>query len=264
MLNNPSTYREYLPCAALKPYVQRYWTRIAVAGEETQRAHRVLPDGCIDIVFNFGGPWVNPAGNGHGSRAERSSVVGTMTCPLIVEQADRAQFLGVRFRPGKARAFLNMFAGDITNQHLALVDIWGRNAKRLEERLAEAPSIPHRLTLLEDELLQRLQPLATEDPYVDAAVSLVLRQQGRIAVSAISSFVGISRQHLARKFEQQVGISPKFFARVVRFQSLVEHSSRSRPTDWASTAVELGYYDQAHMIADFREFAGITPVAFHT
>lgn len=259
-----SAYREYPPCGALRQYVQCYWTRIA-GGVKLQApdVHRVLPDGCIDIVFNFGEPWVEGNRTGIYVHPERSYLVGTMTRSLLVERVNRTQFLGVRFQPGKARAFLDLFAAEVTNQSTGLENIWGNETRRLEERLAEVSSTQERIALLEAELLGRCRPRVSGDAYVDSAVDLILRSRGSVPVEVVSTSVGISRQHLARRFEEHVGIRPKLFARVIRFKSLIECASHPKFVEWAAAALEQGYYDQAHMIADFREFTGLTPATFH-
>jgi AraC-like DNA-binding protein len=258
-----NAYREYRPCEALRPYVQCYWTRIAGGAEPSASdVHRVLPDGCIDIIFNFGEPWFEGSGSDRRTHPERSYVVGTMTRFLLVERVNRTQFLGVRFQPGKARAFLDLFAAEVTDQNTGLENIWGNEARRLEERLAELSSSQERIALLEAELLRRVQPRAVENTLVNSAVDLILRSQGSVPVEVVCNSVGISRQHLARQFEEHVGIRPKLFARVIRFKRLIERARHPKTVEWATAAVELGYYDQAHMIADFREFTGFTPATF--
>jgi AraC-like DNA-binding protein len=258
-----NAYREQLPCAALRSYVQCYWTRISGGPESSApNVHRVLPDGCIDIVFNFGDPWVEGNGSRYHSHPGRSYVVGAMTHSLLVERVDRAQFLGIRFHPGKARAFLDLFAAEVTDRNTNLENLWGKEARRLEERMAELSSTPKRIALLEAELLRRLYPRRADDAHVSAAVNLILQSQGSVSVETLSASIGISRQHLARRFEAHVGIRPKLFARVIRFKGLLKHAGHAESMEWVTAAVELGYYDQAHMIADFREFTGITPATF--
>ncbi|HUP61023.1 MAG TPA: AraC family transcriptional regulator [Thermoanaerobaculia bacterium] len=111
------------------------------------------------------------------------------------------------------------------------------------------------MSLLETELIRRLRP--SRDARVDAAVDRIIAGADR--VDAIARELGISRQHLARQFQHHVGVSPKTFARVMRFRRLLA----SGEGDWAGLAARHGYYDQSHLIADFRELAGTTPGAFH-
>ena len=123
---------------------------------------------------------------------------------------------------------------------------------------AVQPSIAGRIAVIESELLRRL---GEHDPRVDAAVAWITRAGGRLPIERIAAQIGISRQHLSRRFLQHVGVTPKTFARVMRFESLVR-AARNGPRDWAALAADLGYFDQAHLIAEFRELAGATPVPF--
>jgi AraC-like DNA-binding protein len=224
--------------------------------------YRVLPDGCLDIVFNFGDLWVRRGpGGGHAHRA-RSSVVGTMTRPLLAESGRQVDFLGVRFRPGKVRSFMEVSAGEITDGSAELADVWGHRGRELEGRLFETPETPQRLRLLEQELLRRLGNDGQGDARVDAAVGMALRRRGGVSTRELSAACALTRQHLARKFEDYVGVSPKLFCRVIRFQALLRRMGKQEKLDWAGLAADLGYYDQAHLIADFRQFTGLTPAAF--
>ena len=102
----------------------------------------------------------------------------------------------------------------------------------------------------------------TEDPYIQPIIRFVLDRRGAVSVQSLSVLAGISRQHIARKFDHYVGISPKLFCRVVRFQNMMRSVASLGNVDWASAALDLGYYDQAHMISDFKEFSGLTPASF--
>lgn len=200
---------------------------------------RVLPDGCADLVFDL---------------QERSSaVVGTMTRPLVLPAHGSFEFFGVRFRPGRAAAFLRIPLAEVTDARVPLGEIWrGWSDGILERRLSEL------ILGIESELLRRLDP--ERDRRVDAAVSRIAR--GEMRIDELAREIGISRQHLARQFLHHVGVSPKTFARVMRFRRLT-NSLSATDVDWADVAAEHGFYDQSHLIADFRELAGTTPNAFH-
>jgi len=240
-------YREHAPCAALRPYVECFWSRVGAGGGA---GHRVLPDGCLDIIFNFGD-----------SVSWRAAVVGTMTRALVVEPGEREEFLGVRFRPGKARAFLRPPADEFTDRATDLADVWWREGKELQERLAEMRGTRARLGALENALLRRLEGAPPADARLDAVIDSIERGRGAVSVRQLSETAGWSRQHLARKFSAAVGVGPKRLCRVVRFHRLVQ-GARARPLGWAWAAAEFGYYDQAHLIAEFKEFAGLTPAQF--
>ena len=236
-------YIEHTPSVALRPWVECFWTRSddAPSGE-----HRVLPDGCADLVFDLS--------------AGESAAVGTMTKPLVVPPGGSYEFVGVRFRPGRAAAFLRMPLAEITDARVPLRDIWknwsdGVLALRTTELIAR----------LESELLRRLDP--DRDRRVDEAIARIVASGGTLRIEPLAREIGISRQHLARQFLHHVGVSPKTFARVMRFRRVWSAAAAAAAftatPNWADVALANGFYDQSHLIAEFRELAGTTPDAFH-
>jgi AraC-like DNA-binding protein len=230
-------YREIAPSSALRPWVECFWTR---TDDAPSGPHRVLPDGCADLVFDLS------IGEG--------AAVGTMTKPLVLPPGGPSEFLGVRFRPGRAAAFLRLPLAEITDARVPLGAIW----KNWSDGALELPP-PRLLALLETELLRRLDP--GRDRRVDAAVEQIVASGGTLRIEPLANDIGISRQHLARQFLHHVGMSPKTFARVMRFRRVAD--SVTPGADWADVALEYGFYDQSHLIAEFRELAGTTPNAFH-
>lgn len=195
---------------------------------------RVLPDGCADIIFDLD--------------AARATAVGTMTRPLYVEA--QGNCIGVRFKPGFSRPFLDAPLSEFTDDAIPQRDLG-----ILAARVCEAPSTSGRVALIATAL--RRDP--TPDPRVVHSIDLIMRSGGRRPVEDVCDDVGISRQHLARLFGQYVGIRPKTFARIVRFRRALQLAKTHR---WPELAQELGYFDQSHLIAEFREFAGENPVPF--
>lgn len=225
-------YIELPPSAPLREWVECFWTQSASAVGALQR---ILPDGCADIVVNL-------------DDAD-AYAVGTMTRPLLLESARAPAMLGVRFRPGRAAALLRMTLREITDARAPL--------GRIGEIVANAASP---VAALEREVLARVGRAGATDRRVDAAVERIIRGGGRTPIEQLADDIGISRQHLARRFLIDVGVSPKTFARVMRFRRVLQH--RGAIDSWSNAAVRFGYYDQAHLIADFRELAGDTPFHF--
>lgn len=223
-------YAEITPTPLLRPWVECFWTRTEEARPGGQ--HRILPDGCADFVFDL-----------HDGEA---TAVGTMTRPLLIDGTDGHAFLGVRFRPGRAAAFLRIPLAELTDARVSLGELWRDVPERID------------VPTLESALLRRLVP--ERDARVDAAIARIVSTNARI--DAVARDVGISRQHLARQFQHHVGVSPKTFARVMRFRRLLDALPREPQVDWASLAAGHGYYDQSHLIDEFRELAGTTPGDF--
>ncbi len=246
------SYRERIPAGPLRSYVECIWTRSAGAagGGAGTVPHSVLPDGCIDIVFASGASPQLAAGR----------VVGTMRRPVQVAGVQNASFVGVRFRPGAARLFLDFRAAELTDGDAALAEFWGGEAARLTAEVnARGPE--RSAGVVEAALLARL-PQREPDARVRRAIAEVEASRGAIRVQDLAREAGISRQHLAAGFRDWVGTSAKFFARVVRFRSLLASLRKTPHIPWVERALEFGYFDQAHLSADFAELAGTTPSAY--
>jgi AraC-like DNA-binding protein len=272
-------YTVYPPSPELQDFVQCY-SRFASVEPHGPDAGRSFPDGttgglladddplvdmviaCADVflTFNLGDPLLQSPGGGW--MKTRTHVVGPITRPGSMPVAGRVELLGITFRPGWASLFLQAPAEEVTDQTIPLDHFWGTAGRDLEEQLREAITVRQRLRLIEQELLRRLSAAPPLDRTMPRIAALVLRSGGAMTIEHLSTLSGFTRQHLARRFRRELGISPKLYCRLVRFQNTMNRLSIAPPRDWASVAVKLGYYDQAHLIADFKEFSGFTPTTF--
>ncbi|NBD11177.1 MULTISPECIES: AraC family transcriptional regulator [Corallococcus] len=176
--------------------------------------------------------------------------------------------LGLQFKPGGAYPFFGVPMSELARRSLSIDTLWGRaDGARLRAQLAEARSPEARLRALEAALADRLQ---RDDVYEPAAAYLVRRGIRLLTdaveiprVAGLARTLGVSERHLRRAFDDVLGMGPKAFARLVRFHRALRASSvqGARP-DWGAIAAGAGYYDQAHLIADFRAVTGSTPGAW--
>jgi AraC-like DNA-binding protein len=237
-------YAEHAPGERLRPFVECYWTMSSPARASLAPV-RVLPDGCMDIIFDLS--------------AAEGVVIGTMTRAIVTDPTPGASIFGVRFRPGAAPAFLDAPARGAADESIPLDALWGSFARELAERVASARSTAARLALLDLELLGRLEDAASLATPGRHAVALVVSAQGEIRIDDLADRVGLGERKLERVFHELVGVSPKVFARIVRFRALVDALRTDRAPRWAELAARLGYYDQAHLIREVRAFSGLTP-----
>ncbi len=166
--------------------------------------------------------------------------------------------MGVRFRPGRAYRFLPFPLSDVTDSMVPTGDVWGHKGTYLEEAVFEARNNMHRQQLVEEFLLQQLVT-TTPRPRFEAAVKEIIRTRGQTRVHEVANGVGWSSRQLERDFRVSVGLSPKLFSRIMRFQNLLRLVGEGVLREWTSLALEGGYADQPHMVREFREFAGHTP-----
>jgi AraC-like DNA-binding protein len=167
-----------------------------------------------------------------------------------------------RLRLGAAGAVLGAPASALAARCVALEDLWGDLAtRRLRARLADARDPVGAARILEDAIAERL---ASADQR-NAPGQLALVAADRLAsanVHAVADDLGVSERHLRRVFREAVGMSPKAFTKLTRFHRALRAAREDAHASWASIAAAAGYYDQAHLIADFRAIAGVTPRAF--
>lgn len=244
-------YQEYPPCPALSPYLACLWTcRVAPAG--TVASHRVLPDNCIDILWQDTDP--------HGG------VAGMMSSAITVPFGQPVRTIAVRFKPGAAARFFRHPLHELTDLHPSLVDLWGRDlAGRFADTLWAHPiSDADALHAIERLLLRQLRQSDYRAGLAERAVDVIQACHGAIRIASLADALGVTRQHLASQFRVRVGLGAKQFARVCRFQHASERirGAQAQQLDWAALALELGYYDQPHMIHEFRDLSGSTPQSF--
>ncbi|AIF48515.1 helix-turn-helix domain-containing protein [Dyella japonica] len=194
-------------------------------------------------------------------RSAASVIGGPCLRSQIIDTAEQVRVMGAVFRPGGAHALTGEHHEVLVNQDIGLEDIFGSSAHALRERLLDTPRPRERLALLERWLLDHMHT-----PRLASEVLYALREIGaRPQVARIGALVrdiGWSEYRFGRLFRRQVGMGPKRYARLMRFRGVVDAVYCSAKVDWSSVAADGGYGDQAHLVHEFREFAGMTPTAF--
>jgi len=249
-------YREIVPCPALDRWVQCFWILDGPPGPP----EAIFPDGRSEIIFHFADPFRRFHPDGSSERQPRCFLVGQMSGWARVGPAGAVGVFGIRFSPAGAAAFIGVPQSELADRFLSLDLVCGRAAKDLEQQILEAASGRERVARAEAWLLRRLRFKA--DPLVEAALDRLAVADPRLRIHALARTLQVSPRRLERRFLDRVGLTPKLFSRIVRFQNLVQAIRRPGPADWAGLAFDCGYFDQAHLIRDFRQFAGQTPSVY--
>jgi len=238
------------PSPSLAPYVVCYWSLTATAAHPWKA--RILPDGSNDLIVDLGG-----------DALLQPFVVGAMRRADVVPLSGRVDLLGVRFRPGTAFPFLRVPLHELTDRHVSLEELWGGASETLADALASA-AVDRRVNVLERELLGALRRPTPADDLAARAIALMQRTRGGIGVRAAARALGVGERRLERAFDRSVGLSPKRFARVLRFLRAVRAIGcrTAAPIGGAALAHASGYADQPHFIREFRRLAGVTPEQF--
>ncbi|GAA1227210.1 hypothetical protein GCM10009676_06690 [Prauserella halophila] len=174
----------------------------------------------------------------------------------------RTRTVGVHFKPWGTAPFLPMPAAELRDRPVAVEQVWGRPAvAELQERLATARGPHEMLTLLEEELMRRLCETVGLG-LVRHTGNAVAATGGTVAIRDLTAAAGVSSTHLAQRFKELVGVTPKRLARTYRFFSTAFPIDPAEPIDWGELAAGAGYFDQAHFGHEFRAFTGLTPTRY--
>lgn len=237
------SYREWLPRSELRRHVAAVWLERS-RPDGTPHRDRVLPDGCIDIVYGRN-LWVR----------------GPETEARAVRYPADSTFVGFRFRPGAAAAVLGAPASELVDRRVPLDALWGSAADELVETLAAAPSLIGVVERLEAAIVTRARQ-APPDPLIEAVARRVASVPASVA--SLAEAFGVSERQLRRRCHCGLGYGAKTLARIARFQRFRALAEHDRGLGLAALAASAGYSDQPHLTRECRRLAGETPRAHLT
>jgi AraC-like DNA-binding protein len=249
-------YREIKPSLPLRSFVECFWTLEGHGSADASPAERILPDGCVELILNFGDRFLQHV-DGVVRRQPRNFIVGQMTGPILISASGVVRLLGIRFQPGGTRPFLDLPAHEIADQVVELEGLSQQFERSLLQACEHALSLDQKIVAVDAFLTSRLND-SKFDSNLLALAAIVIDRRGLVSVDQLASHAGVSNRQLERRFLQEVGLGPKLLARIVRFQQVFRAVDQANPA-WAEVAIECGYYDQAHLIRDFNQFAQQTP-----
>lgn len=253
-------YLSHKPAPPLSDFVDVLW--LYEGYEATHAQERLLPDGTVELVVNLREDRIRI----HDSRdpeqfqtAPGAVVSGPRSEFFVIDTASAASTIGAHFKPGGAFPFFRVPPGEISNHSIPLACLWGDGAARLRERLLLATTPQAKFRVMENCLLEQLARPLEHHPAMSFAVQQICQARYSGPISQITEKVGFSQRHFIQLFCDEVGLTPKLFCRVSRFQRVIQRAHVRNGINWAQLALECGYYDQAHFNHDFQAFAGLTP-----
>ena len=250
MSTDQQNYNEYEPPLILKPYLDCYWSYTAGTSSALLHAKPIIPDGCIDIIFDL---------------ARLTSgcalIIGAMTKPIFNNKTD---IIGIRFKPGMAYPFIKMPMNKLTDIIADYYEFAGHEATILSDQLSESESIKEQLSILNKHFILKLSSMSLIDPQMQQALYLINKTNGSDTVNDISEKIGWSRQYFNKKCLWYTGLSPKFLLQAIRIKKVVNRYNSEPFHSWSDLSLAGGFYDQSHLINDFKKITGLTPIEFLT
>jgi AraC-like DNA-binding protein len=249
-------FRLIQPAASLSMYIKHYWFLEMEACEAV--GERVIPTGYVELTFHFAN---------HLLKRKRTDELqpGIILCGQKTDFFDvlptgKISMLSIQFFPHSAGLFFDLPINEMANETLDLKDLIGVSARELEEQIDDLPTLEEKVEHIEHFLLLRLS-LKTNDAWtrISHNIRLINQSNGMIKPDQLASEACLSRKQHERIFKEMVGLSPKQFLKVIRFQYTLYAHQHYPVESLTELAYRCGYYDQSHMINDFRELSGITP-----
>jgi AraC-like DNA-binding protein len=246
----PAVRHYRVPRGVLNDFVEMLWLFDGYV--QPHAWERMLPMPTTELVIDLraGAP-----------AAHAATVAGPHSEHWLLETATAASVVGVHFRAGGAFPFFDFPASELHNVQISLEALWGRKARLLVDEVLSAPTPDAKFDVLERALLATARTLSRHRAVTRALRELADGNGGR-PVAQVTSALGMSQRRFLERFRGEVGMAPKLYARVQRFQAVIERVHTLTEVNWSEIAADCGYFDQAHFVHDFRAFSGFTPTAY--
>jgi AraC-like DNA-binding protein len=255
-------YRHRVPRPPLDAFIESIW--VYQNDPRPYALERILPTGAAQLIVNLKEDQTRlyDPESPHRSVATSGSVLsGAQSRFQIIDTSEQEYVAGVAFKPGGTVPFMRMPAHEASDADVPLESLWGRHHPALRDRLLESDGIDATLDALEAVLTQMWRPSGLH-PAVNFALAAFDRAPSTTTIAGVTDAIGLSAKRFIELFKIEVGLTPKRYCRVRRFQRALALANRGRRVDWAGVALDCGYFDQAHFIPDFRSFAGLTPTEY--
>jgi AraC-like DNA-binding protein len=246
-------YETYAPPDYLNDLVQCYWNLESVESENMPKDYFLMADSCAEIIFQY-----NEGFENYGAQSARVRFQHSVHSQFNV--AKKVGFFGVRLYPHAVNLLLGMPATDVVNEVFDFCSLFKNDGEALADQIFHAKTTNSRLDLISN-FLARKASSTRADP-IKCFVDQIVSSDGHAEISLMQRRSGLSIKQFERRFKAVAGFTPKYFARIVRFQSVKRRYASIQPKTMSSLAYANNYYDQSHFNREFKEFAGVQPLQY--
>lgn len=255
-------YQTFQPHPDLESLVSCYWT-LEVPADNDSKKQRIVPDGCIEMAFILGDDIKRYTTEDEFILQPRAMVIGQIIEPFYISPTGYVNTFAVRFYPYGFANFVTLPIKTLANKETPLESLFEEKiAIELKQKIIQATDVKERIEIIENFLLEKLKDKSTVDNIVKRTVDTLLNSKGNASIKTILKEDLAKRRQLERKFEKQIGVSPKQLGKVIRLQTALKLLLNKEAGALTNIAYESEYYDQAHFIKDFKKFTGNSPKEF--
>lgn len=255
-------FHVHFPSGNLYPYID------SIVYSEYDPEHsveRLIPDGTVNLIMELGDEPQHTFNNQDLSVKETFKggwISGIQQEYITISAKNTKGMVVVRFKPAGSYSVLHLPVDEIRNHVIDAELILGREISRLREKIQQQVSVNQKILTIERWLRDRINDQTVPEAVIHYAVSQAQMNPSMITIKQIIDRCGYSHRHLIQLFKKHVGIAPKPYHRILRFNKVLEKINANVPLDWANLSAQCGYYDQAHFIKEFKQFSGFSPGSF--
>jgi AraC-like DNA-binding protein len=248
------------PSALLEPYIKQYWMVQNNLASGHRYSHRIVPSGLMELSFYLGSKPVVVKSK-ESRRSDRTLLTGQLLNFYEVEISETLDLFSITFQPQGAMRFFELPLSELSNQTIAWKEVFSGSIRQVEEQLYEANSFHERVRIADAFLYKKLMTNLDCRNFdrINNSVRKIDLTKGKVSIDKLASDACLSRKQFERNFTSGIGIPPKQFLKVVRFQHAIYQKQLSPDLNLTRLALDSGYYDQSHMINDFRTLSGNSP-----
>ncbi|BCZ45453.1 transcriptional regulator [Clostridium gelidum] len=247
------TYEEIYPSKEMCNTVLCYFTLFSKEIERRNYTMSLIPDGCINILIDLNEEDIDKS----------ISILGPITSSVNYEIDNSVNIFGIRILPGKLSELINIPMKFIVNKQFLLKDVISdfckyipKNAQEIDNKMLMSSIDNYTLEFFEN------TPSCKNKTVISNLIRYIYDKKGQVSIEELSKVTNYSTRNLSRISESEIGINLKLFCRIVRFQNMLYSIKDKRDLNWKSVALENGYYDQSHLVKEFKFFCGISPTLF--
>lgn len=253
-----SLYRQIEPDPNLNSIIECYW--IVENDEITPKTEKIIPDGFPEIIFHYADPYKIKIGP-EWELQSKSLLAGQISNHFFLQNTGRSGMIGIKLHPTAVTRLYGISMDTLTDRVVDLKTILNTETASLAEELRTVDN-HERMAGLLNEYFSGLSPEETDTSrLVNEAIRMIFERKGGVAVSELMESLDVGERRLERLFREYVGLTPKFYSRIIRFNAIFRLRQEGMDS-WAGLVYEAGYYDQSHFIKNFQEFTGEDPAEY--
>ena len=252
-------YQIHIPAPPLSHFIEHFFYYEGFQAE--YQMEKFLPDGSMDLLIDLTETPKKLFHDEDGSSytTYNKSWMSGMKTEYILIDASVSTMIGVHFKPGGAYPFFNLPVAELNNTTIETDILWNIDIHYIRDEILNKQRTEDKFLVLENFFIKKGRNKLEPNLFIHYALDQLQRSPQLWTIEKLAAKTGFSQKHLIHLFKKYVGLSPKQFARIARFQKVITELEKYQEVEWTSIAYDCGYFDQAHFIKEFQSFSGINP-----